>query len=91
MAAIQIAVPPGRLCDRTEQRINELVEELGIDCSVELVNDFDTIIGLGVYAVPGLLIDGVLKSVGRIPERHELIDWLDPGRGDTRPGARGQA
>jgi len=40
------------------------------------VNDFEAIIGLQVFSIPGLLIDGVLKSVGRVPEIPELIDWL---------------
>ncbi len=77
MAAIQIAAPPGPLCDRTEQLVSDLMEEYGADFSMELVNDFDAIVALGVYAVPGLLIDGVLKSVGRVPEMHELLYWLD--------------
>ncbi|NNF47006.1 MAG: thioredoxin family protein [Desulfobulbaceae bacterium] len=80
MVSIQIAAPPGSLCKQTEQCIAQLIEDQGLDCSVELVHDFDTIIELGVYAIPGLLIDGTLKSVGRVPEIHELIDWLGLGQ-----------
>jgi len=76
MREIQIAGPPGRLCDQTEQRVTRLIEERRLDCSVELVGDFDKIIELGVYAIPGVLIDGVLKSVGRVPENDELVGWL---------------
>ncbi len=76
MVEIQIAAPPGALCAEVEQRIKQLIEEHELDCSVELVNDFEAIIALQVFSIPGLLIDGVLKSVGRIPEIPELIDWL---------------
>lgn len=76
MVEIQIAAPAGTLCEQIEQRIKQLVEEHELDCSVELVNDFEAIIGLQVFSIPGLLIDGVLKSVGRVPEIAELTDWL---------------
>ena len=77
MATIQIAAPPGSLCEQTVARVKRLIEEHRLDCAVELIHDFDTIITLGVYAIPGLLIDGKLKSVGRVPEIDELIDWLE--------------
>ncbi len=80
MLSIQIAAPPGSLCEQTKQRINQLIDSHRLDCSVELVHDFDRIIELGVYAIPGLLIDGKLKSVGRVPEIDELIYWLDLDR-----------
>ena len=76
MVVIVIAAPPGPLGDRIRRRIARLQDDHGIDCAVELVSDFDAIVNLGVYAVPGLLIDGELKSVGRVPEIHELLDWL---------------
>lgn len=76
MVTIQIAALPGPLCDRITDQINRLQDDHGIDCTVEQVSDFEAIVGLGVYAVPGLLIDGELKSVGRVPEIHELLDWL---------------
>lgn len=79
MVTIQIAAPPGTLCDQVEQRVKQMRDMYELDCSVELVNDFEAIIGLQVYAIPGLLIDGVLKSVGRVPELSELIDWLGLG------------
>ncbi len=76
MVVIRIAAPPGPLGDQIRRRIARLQEDHGIDCTVELVSDFEAIVNLGVYAVPGLLVDGELKSVGRVPEIHELLDWL---------------
>ena len=80
MVSIQIAAPSGSLCEQTEKRINQLIDEYGLDCCVDLVHDFEKIIDLGVYAIPGLLIDGTLKSVGRVPEIDELVHWLDLDR-----------
>ncbi len=80
MVTIQIAAPAGGLGDQTAARLNRLIEDRGLDCTVELVQDFEKIIELGVYAIPGLIIDGKLKSVGRVPELDELIDWLELDR-----------
>ncbi len=80
MRTIQVAAPPGLLCEQVERLIKQAQEKYELDCSVELINDFEAIISLQVYSIPGLLIDGVLMSVGRIPELSELIDWLDLDR-----------
>ena len=80
MRTIQVAAPPGPLCKQVERLIKQAQEKYELDCSVELINDFEAIIALQVYSIPGLLIDGVLMSVGRIPELSELIDWLDLDR-----------
>ena len=82
MRVIQVAAPPGPPCEQIGRLIKQLQENYELDCSVELINDFEAIIGLQVYSIPGLLIDGVLMSVGRIPELSELIDWLDLDRGE---------
>ena len=88
MIHVLIAGPQCARCDEAERRVRQVVEEYGLDCRLERLNDFSSIIALQVYAVPGLLVDGALKSVGRVPETSELVDWLGPrGRQATRrPG-----
>lgn len=39
---------------------------------------------LGEVALPAVIVDGELKSVGRYPSRRELGNWAIPGQG--RPG-----
>jgi len=39
-------------------------------------SDVEDIIERGVFAGPGVLSNGELKSVGRVPEAEEIIDWL---------------
>lgn len=73
---VQVAGPTGELCDNTQLRVEQLIAEHGLDSIVERIIDFDEIVALKVYAVPGILIDGVLKSVGRIPDHDEIIRWL---------------
>ena len=76
MIHVLIAGPQCARCDEAEQRLRQVVEEGGLDSRIERVSDFSSIIALQVYAVPGLMVDGALKSVGRVPERAELVHWL---------------
>lgn len=72
-----MVVGPGCLrCRETEQLVRAIVDEYGLDCRITRITDFDTSIGLQVFAPPGVLVDGLLKSVGRVPGRDELCDWL---------------
>lgn len=76
MVVITLAGPPDRFCERAERMLQRVIDEHLIDCSLLRVSDFEAIIELGVFAVPGVLINGELKSVGRVPEAEEIIDWL---------------
>ncbi len=81
MILVQVAGPPDTLGDQLEQRARRVVDEHGFDCHIERVSDFEAIVALQVFAIPGLLVDSVLKSVGRVPEIAELVLWLDSADG----------
>lgn len=74
--SVQVAGPAGGLCDEAGLLIEKVVAEHGIEINFKRITEFDEIIALGVYAVPGIIVDGVLKSVGRVPEQDEIIRWL---------------
>lgn len=73
---IQIAGPVCELCDQALRQVEQVISAHGLDQAVEQITDFDEIVALKVYAVPGIIVDGVLKSVGRIPDQDELARWL---------------
>lgn len=75
---IQIVAPAGDLCNAAVHRVKRVVANHGCDCEIEVINDFKKSLSLQVFAVPGVVIDGTLKSVGRVPEPEELVDWLFP-------------
>ena len=78
MSRVLIVGPSCSICDNTHKRVDRVIRSRSLDCAVERVIDVETIFEHGVYAIPGLIIDGVLKSVGRVPEEAELVYWLDP-------------
>jgi small redox-active disulfide protein 2 len=52
------------------------VKESGVSAEVIKVDDMIEIIESGILATPGLAIDGKVKSMGRVPRKEEIIDWI---------------
>ncbi len=63
-------------CRKLEALAKEVVGELGVDASVEHVQDFRKIAAYGVVTTPGLVVDEVVRSAGRIPSKAEVTSWL---------------
>ncbi len=63
-------------CRKLEALAREVVSELGADASVEHVQDFQKIASYGVMTTPGLVVDEVVRSAGRIPSKAEVTSWL---------------
>ncbi len=67
-------------CKRLEALAREVVGELGVPAEIEKVTDFKQIMSYGILATPGLVIDGEVKSAGRIPNKAELSSWITSAR-----------
>jgi small redox-active disulfide protein 2 len=63
-------------CTRLEASVRKVSEETGISAKIEKVTDFAEIMGWGVMATPGLVVDGKVVSAGRIPTAQEIENWL---------------
>ena len=63
-------------CKTTEQRVKEAVTEAGIDARVEKVTDTMEIAMFGVFGTPAVVLDGEVKSVGKIPSKEEIKLWI---------------
>lgn len=53
-------------CKKLEAHTREAVKELGIDATVEKVEDVQGIIAYGVMKTPALVVDETVKSMGRV-------------------------
>ena len=67
-------------CKLLEQHAREAVAELKLDADVEKVTDIDKIVEMGVMMTPALAIDGVVKSVGRVLTKDQVIEYLKGGK-----------
>ena len=73
---IKVLGPGCVQCDRLEQELIQVMAETGITADVEHVRDIKEIGKYGVMGTPALIINGHVKSVGRVPPRNKLKEWL---------------
>ena len=64
-------------CDGLEQELMAAVSQINIRANIEHVRDMREIGSYGIMGVPGLVINGQVKAVGKIPPRARLIQWLE--------------
>ncbi|MEM2002605.1 MAG: thioredoxin family protein [Thermosphaera sp.] len=63
-------------CKQTARIMQMAVEELGIQATVEKVEDINEIINRGIVATPAVVIDGKVVFSGRIPTLDEAKEAL---------------
>lgn len=63
-------------CAQVEKLVKETVTQEGVTANVEKVTDFKEIASYGVFGTPAVVVDGVVKSVGKIPKKEEIQSWL---------------
>jgi small redox-active disulfide protein 2 len=67
-------------CEAMEREVKKVIEELGIEAEVEKITDMAKIAESPVLVTPGLLINGKVKTYGRVPRREEIIKWIQEER-----------
>jgi len=73
---IKILGPGCVNCQKVETLVREVVAEAGVDADVEKVSDIMQIAKYGVFGTPAVVVDGKVKSVGKIPKKEEILAWL---------------
>lgn len=73
---IKVLGPGCRNCVTLERRTHEALEGLGITAEVAKVTDPGEIVGYGVMATPGLVVDGEVVVSGKVPSVRELTGLL---------------
>jgi small redox-active disulfide protein 2 len=74
---IKVLGPGCPKCQQTEKVVKEAVAEAGVDAQIEKVTDTMEIAGYGVFGTPAVVVDGDVKSVGKIPKKQDVIGWLN--------------
>ncbi len=73
---IKILGPGCPKCKQTEEIVRKTVAETGVDANVEKVSDLMKIAGYGVFGTPAVVVDGDVKSVGKVPTKEEITAWI---------------
>ena len=74
---IKVLGPGCPKCQQAEKIVKEAVAEAGVDARVEKVTDTMEIAGYGVFGTPAIVVDGDVKSVGKIPKKQDVISWIN--------------
>lgn len=73
---IKVLGPGCPKCQQTEKIVKEAVSESGVDAQIDKVTDTMQIAGYGVFGTPAVVVDGEVKSVGKIPKKEDVKTWL---------------
>lgn len=63
-------------CKQLEENAKKALAEIGKKAEVIKVTDVEKIIGYGVMSTPAIVIDGIVKCYGRLPDVKEIKKWL---------------
>jgi hypothetical protein len=78
---IKVLGPGCFQCNSLERELMEVMAEIDLVADVEHVTDIKEIGRYGVMGTPALLINGEVKSVGSVPPRSKLKEWLTEVQG----------
>lgn len=74
---IKILGPGCRNCDKLAEEARLAAKEAGCVAEVVKVTDMKQIMTYGVLSTPGLVINGKVKSYGRIPSASDIRKWIE--------------
>jgi small redox-active disulfide protein 2 len=77
-SALNIAIlgPGCPGCDKLEELVMAVLTEENIGAEVEHIRDVREIASYGMVATPALVINGKIKSYGRLPSKNQIKDWI---------------
>ncbi len=74
---IKVVGPGCKSCKNLLQVTEEAVKELGSDAQIIYVTEMADIIATGIMRTPGLLINGKIKVMGRVPAVKEIKQMIN--------------
>ncbi|HUU29880.1 MAG TPA: thioredoxin family protein [archaeon] len=76
MVKIQILGSGCPKCRKLAENSETAARELGIDYELEKVTDIKSIMGFGIMVTPVLVVDGEVKTAGKVPDVEEIKEML---------------
>ncbi|HUH65876.1 MAG TPA: thioredoxin family protein [Syntrophales bacterium] len=81
---IKILGPGCRNCEKLAEETKRAAKEAGCTVNISKVTDMKEIMSYGVLSTPGLVINGKVKSYGRIPSAGEIRKWVDESLAENK-------
>ena len=73
---MQVLGPGCAKCEKLTHNAEEAVQRSGIEAAVEKITDITVMTGFGVMMTPALVIDGEVKSVGKVLPPEDIQKFL---------------
>ena len=73
---IKILGPGCPKCQQTQKVVKEAVAASGVDAQIEKVTNVLDIARYGVFGTPAVVVDGEVKSVGKVPSQEDVLNWV---------------
>ncbi len=73
---IKVLGPGCPKCGQTEKIVKEAVAEAGVEATVEKITDVMQIMTYRVMSTPAVVVDGQVKSAGKVPKKEEILSWI---------------
>ena len=68
-------------CNKLEQDVMAVLSETGIQASLNHISDPRLMAQYGILLTPAMIINGKVKSAGRIPGKSMIKKWLEEEKG----------
>ena len=76
MKKIQILGTGCPKCETLAKAADDAAKEIGIEYELEKVTDINEFVKYGVMMTPALVVDGTVKSAGKVPNPEEIKKFL---------------
>jgi small redox-active disulfide protein 2 len=76
MNRIEVLGPGCSRCRETHRVVKHVVDESGLEIEVVKDESIERMMELGIFATPGVAIDGKVVMVGRVPRAAEVRQML---------------
>lgn len=63
-------------CEQLEKMVGDIMAANDIEGSIEHVRDPGDIAGYGMVPTPALVVNGEVKSAGKVPQEKQVLLWL---------------
>jgi small redox-active disulfide protein 2 len=74
---VKVLGPGCPRCKKLYEEVQKALQHAGLEgVSVEKVEGISDIMAHGVMMTPALVINGEVKSQGKVPEAREIVQWL---------------
>ena len=77
MKKIQILGTGCNKCNALYRNTVQAIEELGIECELEKIEDIEKILAFGIMMIPGFALDGEVISAGKLLNVNEIKRLLE--------------